>query len=115
MNHPPWYEASTILCIKVKYTMKERILPKKKSKVIQVFVFVLDLLKETGEELNIWSKAQIKKYQLKVIQWQKIKHTTVNQELNQGEQQNGATLDNSLCRIQSNYRIQLQYDSIQYY
>ncbi|CAL6033346.1 Hypothetical_protein [Hexamita inflata] len=84
MNPLPWREVSTILSIIIKCTNIERISPKKKSKVIQVFVFVLDLMKGTREELNIWSKAQIKKYQLKVIQWQKIKHTTVNQELNQG-------------------------------
>ncbi|CAL6041078.1 Hypothetical_protein [Hexamita inflata] len=84
MDPLPWREASTILSIIIKYTKIERIPLKKKSKVIQVFVFVLDLMIGTREELNIWSKAQIKKYQLKVIQWQKIKHTTANQELNQG-------------------------------
>ncbi|CAL6041099.1 Hypothetical_protein [Hexamita inflata] len=84
MNPLPWREASTILSIIIKCTNIERIPLKKKSKVIQVFVFVLDLMKGTREELNIWSNAQIKKYQLKVIQW-------------------------SYCRIQ------LQYDSIQYY
>ncbi|CAL5990591.1 Hypothetical_protein [Hexamita inflata] len=40
---------------------------------------------ETGEELNIWSKSQIKKYLLKEVYQQKIKHTAVNQELNRGE------------------------------
>ncbi|CAL6049233.1 Hypothetical_protein [Hexamita inflata] len=75
MNPLPWRKASTILSIIIKYTKIERISPKKKSKVIQVFVFVLDLMKGTREELNIWSKAQNKKYQLKLIQWQKIKHT----------------------------------------
>ncbi|CAL6085596.1 Hypothetical_protein [Hexamita inflata] len=84
MNPLPWRKASTILSIIIKYTKIERISPKKKSEVIQVFVFVLDLMKGTREELNIWSKAQNKKYQLKLIQWQKIKHTAVNQELNQG-------------------------------
>ncbi|CAL6094748.1 Hypothetical_protein [Hexamita inflata] len=80
MNPLPWREASTILSIIIKCTNIERIPPKKKSKVIQVFVFVLDLMKGPREELNIRSKAQIMKYQLKVIQWQKIKHTTITHE-----------------------------------
>ncbi|CAL6109587.1 Hypothetical_protein [Hexamita inflata] len=49
MNPLPWRKASTILSIIIQYTNIERILPKKKSKVIQVFVFVLDLMK-----LKLW-------------------------------------------------------------
>ncbi|CAL6000802.1 Hypothetical_protein [Hexamita inflata] len=64
MNPLAWREASTILSIIIKYTKVERISPKKKSKVIQVFVFVLDLMKgpeksrKSGPNLKLRSTDQ---------------------------------------------------------
>ncbi|CAL6015075.1 Hypothetical_protein [Hexamita inflata] len=104
MNPLPWREASTILSIIIKYTKVERIPPKKKSKVIQVFVFVLDLMKGTREELNIWTKAQIKKYvKSNIMVENKAYHCKLRTQPRR-ELQNGTQLidlDNSLCGIWS--------------